>query len=136
MGDQWVRDLMDLLRDLMDHHLLMLDHLLARIPMRKTLMTRMKLLARRKGDPVNPKNLNLPKSLKHQKKPNLKGKRKKKNLRSLKRGVVSLLMPHLQKRGVTLLIKLKRNLKDNTTARRRRSPAPCARTTSRGLRCP
>lgn len=37
-------------------------------------MTRMKLLARRKGDPVNPKNLNLPKSLKHQKKPNLKGK--------------------------------------------------------------
>ena len=45
-----------------------------RILMRKTLMTRMKLLARRKGDPVNPKNLKLPKSLKHQKKPNLKGK--------------------------------------------------------------
>ena len=97
-------------------------------------MTRMKLSVRRKGDPVNPKNQKLPKSLKHQKKPNLKGKefwlnlikllwewyeitwwfvgkRKKKNLRSLKRGVVNPLMPHLQKRGVTLLIKLKRNLK-------------------------
>ena len=37
-------------------------------------MTRMKLSVRRKGDPVNPKNRKLPKSLKHQKKPNLKGK--------------------------------------------------------------
>lgn len=37
-------------------------------------MTRMKLSGKRKGDPVNPKNLKLPKSLKHQKKPNLKGK--------------------------------------------------------------
>ncbi len=37
-------------------------------------MTKMKLSVKRKGDPVNPKNLKLPKSLKHQKKPNLKGK--------------------------------------------------------------
>ena len=37
-------------------------------------MMRMKLSERRKGDPVNPKNQKLPKSLKHQKKPNLKGK--------------------------------------------------------------
>ena len=37
-------------------------------------MTRMKLSVRRKGDPVNPKNRKLPKSLKHQKKPNLNGK--------------------------------------------------------------
>ena len=42
--------------------------------MRRISMMRMKLSERRKGDPVNPKNQKLPKSLKHQKKPNLKGK--------------------------------------------------------------
>merc|ERR1712242_638377 len=88
---------MDHHQDLLDHHPLMLDLLQARTLMRRISMMRMKLSERRKGDPVNPKNQKLPKSLKHQKNP---------------------------------------NLKDNTTVRRRRSQAPCARTTSRGLRCP